>query len=76
MLTINGISSILSRKNSIFGLSEPDKCLIAWYLYTYVHFKFQLSTILVSSQIGRLPPFLYVAWDTLIESYMMNFAEI
>ena len=29
MPTIVGISTFMSRKNSILGLSEPEKCLIA-----------------------------------------------
>ena len=40
MPTIVGISTFKSRKNSILGLSEPEKYLISWYLYTYKHLKF------------------------------------
>ena len=43
--TIVGILTFMSRKNSILGLSEPEKSLISWYFYTYEHLKFhaQLS---------------------------------
>ena len=45
MPTTVGILTILSGKNSILGLSEPEKCCISWYFYTYEHLKFhaQLS---------------------------------
>ena len=40
-----GILTFMNRKNSILGLSEPEKCLISWYFYSYEHLKFhaQLS---------------------------------
>ena len=40
MPTIVGILALRSRKNSIWGLSEPDKCWISWYFYAYEHLKF------------------------------------
>ena len=45
MPTIVGILIFMSRKNSILGLSEPEKCWISWYFYTYEYLKFhaQLS---------------------------------
>ena len=35
----------VGRKNSILGLSDPEKSWISWYFYTYEHLKFhaQLS---------------------------------
>ena len=43
--TIVVISTFLSRKNSVLGLSEPEKCLIFLYSHTYEHLNFhaQLS---------------------------------
>ena len=48
MPTIIGILTFMSGKNSILGIlgtSEPKKCQISWYFYTYGHSKFhaQLS---------------------------------
>ena len=45
MPTIVGISTFIRGKNSILGLSEPEKCLISYIFYTYEHLKFhaQLS---------------------------------
>ena len=45
MPTIIGILTFMSGKNSILGTSEPKKCQISWYFYTYGHSKFhaQLS---------------------------------
>ena len=45
MSTIYGTATFMSRKNSILGLCEPEKCLVSWYFYTYEHLKFhaQLS---------------------------------
>ena len=45
MSTIVGILTIMNRKNSILDLSEPKKCWVYWYFYTYEHLKFhaQLS---------------------------------
>ena len=45
MPTIVGILTFMSGKNSIVGLSEPEKCRISGYFYTYEHLKFhaQLS---------------------------------
>ena len=45
MPTIVGILTFISWKNSILGLSEPNKSQISRYFYTYVHLKFhaQLS---------------------------------
>ena len=45
MPTIVGILTFMSRKNSILGLCEPEKCLVSKYFYTYEHLKFyaQLS---------------------------------
>ena len=40
MPTIVGILTCMSRKNSILGLSEPKKCWISWYFYTYENLKF------------------------------------
>ena len=40
MPTIVGIFTVMSMKNSILGLSEPGKCLISLYFYTYEHLKF------------------------------------
>ena len=34
MSTINGISTFLSKKNSILGLTEPSENRISWYFYT------------------------------------------
>ena len=31
--TIVDISTFISRKNSILGLFEPEKCSISWYFY-------------------------------------------
>ena len=39
MPTIVGISAFMSRKNSILGLSKPEKCLISLYFYIYEHLK-------------------------------------
>ena len=38
--TTVGISAFMSRKNSILGLFEPQKCLVSWYFYTYKYFIF------------------------------------
>ena len=45
MPTIVGILTFMHRKNSILGLSEPEKCWISWYFHTYEQLKFyaQLS---------------------------------
>ena len=45
MPTIVGNLTFMSRKNSILGLPEPEKCRISWYFHTYEHSKFyaQLS---------------------------------
>ena len=45
MPTIVGILTYMDRKNSILGLSEPEKCLISRYFHTYEQLKFyaQLS---------------------------------
>ena len=45
MPTVVGILTFMSGKNSILCLSEPKKCLISLYFYTYEHLKFhaQLS---------------------------------
>ena len=45
MPTIVAILTFMSRKNSILGLSEPEKSWISLYFYTYEHLKFhaQLS---------------------------------
>ena len=45
MPTVVGILTFISGENSILGLSEPNKCRISWYFYTYEHSKFhaQLS---------------------------------
>ena len=40
MPTTVGILTFMSGKNSIIGLSEPKKCRISWYFYTYEHLKF------------------------------------
>ena len=40
MPTIVGILTIMSRKTSILGLSDPEKRWIPSYHYTYHHFKF------------------------------------
>ena len=40
MSTIVGILTFMSGKNSILGLSEPKKCRISRYLYTYELLKF------------------------------------
>ena len=41
MPTFVGISTFISRKNSILGLSEPEKCLISLYFYIYGNLKFR-----------------------------------
>ena len=45
MPTIVGILTFMNRKNSILGLSEPEKAELSWYFYTYEYLKFhaQLS---------------------------------
>ena len=45
MPTIVSILTFMSRKNSIPGMSEPEKCWISWYFNAYEHLKFyaQLS---------------------------------
>ena len=45
MPTIVGILTFMSKKNSILGLSEPEKSWITWYFYIYENSKFhtQLS---------------------------------
>ena len=45
MPTIVGISTVMSGKTSILGLSEPNISQISSYFYTYEHLKFhaQLS---------------------------------
>ena len=43
MLTIVGILTFMSRKNSILGLSEPEKCCISLHFYTYEHYKFHIQ---------------------------------
>ena len=45
MSTIVGILIFMSRKISIIGLYDPEKCGISRYLYTYEYLKFhaQLS---------------------------------
>ena len=45
MPTIIGILTFMSRKSSIVGLSEPEKCLISWYFHTYKHLKFHAQLI-------------------------------
>ena len=40
MPTIVGILTCMSRKNSILGLSEPEKCWIPWYFHTCEQLKF------------------------------------
>ena len=45
MPRIAGTSTFMSRKNSILGLSEPEKCLISCYFYTYEHLKFHVQLI-------------------------------
>ena len=40
MPTIIGISTFMSRKNSILGLSEPKKVEFLDNFYTYEHFNF------------------------------------
>ena len=40
MPTIVGILTFMSRKNGIISLSEPKKCRISRYFYTYEHLKF------------------------------------
>ena len=40
MPTIVGISTFMSRKNSVLGLSEPEKCLISGCFYTSEHLSF------------------------------------
>ena len=40
MPTIVGILTFMSRRNSILGLSEPEKIWISWYFCTYEHLKF------------------------------------
>ena len=37
--TIVGILTFMSKKNSILGLSEPQKSRISWYFYTYEYLK-------------------------------------
>ena len=45
LINVVGISTFMDRKNSILGLSDPEKCLISRYFYTYNDLKFhaQLS---------------------------------
>ena len=43
MPTIGGILTFMSKKNSTIGLSEPEKCWISCYFYTYELLKFMLS---------------------------------
>ena len=45
MPTTVGILTFMSGKNSILGLSEPEKCWISWYFHTYEQLNFyaQLS---------------------------------
>ena len=45
MPTTVGILTFMNRKNSILGLSEPEKSWISWYFHTYEKLKFyaQLS---------------------------------
>ena len=40
MRIIVGILKFMSRKNSIIGISEPEKSRISWYFYAYEHLKF------------------------------------
>ena len=40
MPTIVCILPFMNRKNSILGLSEPEKCRISWYFHTYENLKF------------------------------------
>ena len=44
MPTIVGILTFMSGKNSILGLSEPNKSRISSYFYTNEHLKFHAQT--------------------------------
>ena len=43
MPTIVGILTFMSRKNSILGLYEPEKCCVSRYFYTYEYLNFMLN---------------------------------
>ena len=45
MPTIVGISTLLSRKNTILGLSEPKKADFLDIFYTYEHLQFHAQLI-------------------------------
>ena len=49
MPTIVGILTFKSGKNSILGLSEPKKCRISWYFYTYEHLKLSMKKSFITS---------------------------
>ena len=40
MPTVVALLTFMSRKNSILGLSEPEKCWISQYFHIYEHLKF------------------------------------
>ena len=42
MPAIVGILTFMSRKNDIRSWSEPEKCWISWYFFTYEHLKFHV----------------------------------
>ena len=50
MPTTVGISILMSRKNNILGLSEPEKRLISWYILYQLAFKISCSAELSMKQ--------------------------
>ena len=40
MPTVVGILTLMSMKNNILDLTDPDKSLISRYIHTYEHVKF------------------------------------
>ena len=60
MLTIDGILTFMSGKNSILGLSDPKKSITYWHFYTYEHLKFHAQESRAWKKFYNLGPWLYI----------------
>ena len=62
----------MSGRNSILGLSEPNKSRTAWYFYTYEHLKFHAQLSWAWKKFYNLGPSLHKTRGTVSSSVILD----